>query len=231
MSGPIFARRPSGLYTQPQAERLTIGQVGYLDSGVMQVRELAIAGVFEFSPQTFEDSRGLFTAPFQGDVFEKAVGHPLRMGQTNHSVSKRGVIRGIHFADTPPGQAKYVYCPRGSMLDVVVDIRVGSPTFGQWDSALLDASSFRALYVPEGIGHGFVSLEDDTAMSYICSTGYNPAREHGITPLDPAIGLPWPTDIDPLLSAKDIEAPTLAQALSDGLLPTYEACMAHYRSL
>lgn len=197
----------------------------------MQVRELSIAGVFEFSPQSFEDNRGLFSAPFQGDMFEKAVGHALRVGQTNHSVSRRGVIRGIHFADTPPGQAKYVYCPRGSMLDVVVDIRVGSPTFGQWDSAFLDAKSYRALYVPEGIGHGFVALEDDTAMSYLCSTGYNPGREHGITPLDPALGLPWPANIEPILSEKDAKAPTLAEAQTAGLLPTYEACLEHYRSL
>ncbi|MCE7006113.1 dTDP-4-dehydrorhamnose 3,5-epimerase [Kibdelosporangium philippinense] len=197
----------------------------------MHVRELSIAGVFEFSPQTFEDNRGLFSAPFQGDVFEKTVGHPLRLGQTNHSVSKRGVIRGIHFADTPPGQAKYVYCPRGSMLDVVVDIRVGSPTFGQWDSVLLDANSYRALYVPEGIGHGFVALEDDTAMSYICSMGYNPGGEHGITPLDPALQLPWPVDIEPILSDKDTKAPTLAEAQIAGLLPSYDACVEHYRSL
>ncbi|MFC0109836.1 dTDP-4-dehydrorhamnose 3,5-epimerase [Kibdelosporangium aridum] len=197
----------------------------------MQVRELSIAGVFEFSPQSFEDNRGLFSAPFQGDMFEKAVGHALRVGQTNHSVSRRGVIRGIHFADTPPGQAKYVYCPRGSMLDVVVDIRVGSPTFGQWDSAFLDAKSYRALYVPEGIGHGFVALEDDTAMSYLCSTGYNPGREHGITPLDPALNLPWPANIEPILSEKDAKAPTLAEAQTAGLLPTYEACLEHYRSL
>nr|CEL22015.1 dTDP-4-dehydrorhamnose 3,5-epimerase [Kibdelosporangium sp. MJ126-NF4] len=192
---------------------------------------MSIAGVFEFSPRSFEDSRGLFAAPFQGEAFAEAVGHPLRLGQTNHSVSRRGVVRGIHFAETPPGQAKYVYCPRGSMLDVVVDTRVGSPTFGQWDSALLDAKDFRALYVPEGIGHGFVALEDDTAMSYLCSTGYDPKREHGITPLDPALRLPWPTDMEPILSEKDAKAPTLAEAQTAGLLPSYDACVAHYRSL
>jgi len=85
----------------------------------MRVRELSIAGVFEFEPQSFGDERGLFTAPFQADVFVSTVGHPLRLGQTNHSVSRRGTIRGVHFADTPPGQAKYIYCPRGSMLDVL----------------------------------------------------------------------------------------------------------------
>ncbi|MET0234211.1 MAG: dTDP-4-dehydrorhamnose 3,5-epimerase [Kibdelosporangium sp.] len=197
----------------------------------MQVRELSIPGVFEFTPRVFGDSRGSFAAPFQGDVFASAVGHPMRLEQTNHSVSKRGTIRGVHFADTPPGQAKYVYCPQGSMMDVVVDIRVGSPTFGQWECVTLDARDYRALYVPEGLGHGFVALEDDTAMSYLCSTPYNPTGEHGITPMDPSLQLPWPTDIDPILSDKDIKAPTLAEAQAAGLLPSYEACVAHYATL
>jgi dTDP-4-dehydrorhamnose 3,5-epimerase len=197
----------------------------------MQVRELSIAGVFEFTPRQFGDSRGLFSAPFQADVFNEAVGHSLRLGQTNHSVSKRGTIRGVHFADTPPGQAKYIYCPRGSLLDIVVDVRVGSPTFGQWEAATLDSRDFRALYIPEGLGHAFLALEDDTAMSYFCSTRYNPAGEHGITPMDAALRLPWPNDIDPILSEKDSKAPTLAEAEAAGLLPTYEACVAHYATL
>jgi dTDP-4-dehydrorhamnose 3,5-epimerase len=197
----------------------------------MQVRELSIAGVFEFVPQQFGDSRGLFAAPFQSEVFAEAVGHPMRLGQTNHSVSKRGTIRGVHFADTPPGQSKYVYCPRGALLDIVVDVRVGSPTFGHWDAATLDSRDYRALYIPEGLGHAFVALEDDTAMSYFCSTGYNPAGERGITPMDADLRLPWPHDIEPILSEKDTKAPTLAEAEAAGLLPSYEACLAHYATL
>ena len=197
----------------------------------MRVQELSIAGAFEFEPQAFGDSRGLFVAPFQADVFLAAVGHPLRLGQTNHSVSSRGTIRGVHFADTPPGQAKYVYCPRGSMMDVLVDVRVGSPTFGQWDTVLLDAREFKAIYVPEGLGHAFIALEDETAMSYLCSTGYNPTGEHGITPMDAALDLPWPADIEPILSEKDAKAPTLAEAEAAGLLPKYADCLAHYESL
>jgi epimerase EvaD len=197
----------------------------------MRVRELAIPGVFVFEPQSFGDDRGLFAAPFQGDVFSSTVGHQLRLGQTNHSVSRRGAIRGVHFADTPPGQAKYIYCPRGSMLDVIVDVRAGSPTFGQWDSVPLDSHSFRAVYLPEGLGHAFVALEDDTAMSYLCSTGYSPGAEHGITPLDAALDLPWPADIEPVLSEKDAKAPTLAEAEAAGLLPSYASCLAHYATL
>ncbi|WP_410609650.1 dTDP-4-dehydrorhamnose 3,5-epimerase family protein [Amycolatopsis sp. lyj-109] len=197
----------------------------------MQFRRLSVPDAFEFSPRAFPDDRGLFVAPFQEDVFRAAVGHPLRLGQANHSVSRRGTIRGIHFADTPPGQAKYVYCPRGSLLDVVIDIRVGSPTFGQWDAVVLDAREFRAVYVAEGLGHGFVALEDDTVMTYFCSEPYNPGGEHGITPLDTALDLPWPAEIEQVLSDKDRTAPTLAEAEELGLLPMYADCVAYYDKL
>jgi dTDP-4-dehydrorhamnose 3,5-epimerase len=197
----------------------------------MQVRELAVRDAFEFVPRIFPDNRGLFVAPFQESALTEALGHPLRLAQTNHSVSRRGTIRGVHFADTPPGQAKYVYCPRGALLDVVVDLRTGSPTFGRWDAVRLDSTEFRAVYLAEGLGHAFVALEDDTAMAYLCSTPYTPAGEHGITPLDPALGLPWPADLTPLLSEKDTEAPTLAEAAEAGLLPRYEDCVAYYQKL
>ncbi|MGW3999750.1 dTDP-4-dehydrorhamnose 3,5-epimerase family protein [Amycolatopsis sp. NPDC004772] len=197
----------------------------------MQFRRLRVPDAYEFSPRAFPDDRGLFVAPFQEDAFQAAVGHPLRLGQVNHSVSRRGTIRGIHFADTPPGQAKYIYCPRGSLLDVVIDLRVGSPTFGQWDTVVLDSREFRAMYIAEGLGHGFAALEDDTVMSYFCSEPYNPTGEHGITPLDPALNLPWPADIEPVLSAKDRDAPTLAEAVEQGLLPQYDDCVAFYDKL
>lgn len=197
----------------------------------MQARELTVRDAFEFTPRTFPDNRGLFVAPFQEPAFLEAVGHPLRLAQTNHSISRRGTIRGIHFSDTPPGQAKYVYCPQGALLDVVVDLRVGSPTFGQWDAVRLDTVDFRAVYVAEGIGHGFVALEENTAMSYLCSEGYRPGAEHGITPLDEALRLPWPSDIEAILSEKDLSAPTLAEAPDQGILPNYEDCVTHYKSL
>jgi dTDP-4-dehydrorhamnose 3,5-epimerase len=193
----------------------------------MQVRELDIAGAWEFTPTAFPDHRGLFAAPFQEQAFIDAVGHPLRLAQTNHSVSRRGTIRGVHFADVPPSQAKYVYCPSGALLDVIVDIRVGSPTFGQWAAVTLDSEKFNAVYVSEGLGHSFIALAENTAMAYICSEGFNPSAEHGITPVDPALGLPWPADIEPILSDKDREAPTLAEAQAAGLLPSYDDCVAY----
>jgi epimerase EvaD len=197
----------------------------------MQARELTVPDAYEFSPRAFPDSRGLFVAPFQETAFVEALGFPLRVAQTNHSVSKRGVIRGVHYADTPPGQAKYVYCPSGALLDVVIDLRVGSPTFGAVDTVLVDTRDYRAVYIAEGLGHAFVALEDDTVMSYLCSTGYHPTGEHGLNPMDEALALPWPADIEPILSDKDAQAPTLAQAQAAGLLPVYADCLAHYDQL
>ncbi len=197
----------------------------------MEARELKIPGVFEFTPRVFPDDRGVFVSPYQEKTFTEAVGHPLTLAQVNHSRSRRGSVRGMHFADVPPGQAKYIYCPAGAFLDVVVDIRVGSPTFGVWDSVLLDPVEFRAVYVPEGLGHGFVALTDDTVISYLCSTPYNPAAEHGFSPLDPTLGLPWPDDLELVLSDKDRVAPMLDEAEAAGLLPSYDACQERYREL
>ncbi|MFD0205266.1 MULTISPECIES: dTDP-4-dehydrorhamnose 3,5-epimerase family protein [Saccharothrix] len=195
----------------------------------MQVRELKISGAFEFTPSVFPDDRGLFVAPYQEAVFTEAVGHPLKVAQTNHSVSKRGVVRGIHYADTPPGQAKYVHCPRGRLLDVVVDLRVGSPTFGEWDAVELSEEVFNSVYLPEGLGHALMALEDGTVASYLCSEGFNPKAERGVHPL--SVDLPWPADVAPLLSPRDADAPTLDEARDAGLLPSYDECVAWYAKL
>ncbi|QQQ75647.1 dTDP-4-dehydrorhamnose 3,5-epimerase family protein [Saccharothrix sp. 6-C] len=195
----------------------------------MQARELKISGAFEFTPSVFPDDRGLFVAPYQEAVFAEAVGHPLKVAQTNHSVSKRGVVRGIHYADTPPGQAKYVHCPRGRLLDVVVDLRVGSPTFGEWDAVELAEGVFNSAYLPEGVGHALMALEDGTVASYLCSEGFNPKAERGIHPL--SMDLPFPTDLTPLLSPKDAAAPTFEEARDTGLLPSYDDCVAWYAKL
>jgi epimerase EvaD len=195
------------------------------------MRELSIPDAYEISTDVFPDDRGSFLNPFRGDVLAEAIGHPLQIMQTNHSASKRGVVRGVHFALLPPGQAKYVYVPRGAALDIVVDIRIGSPTYGEHQAVQLDDRDFRAMYIAEGLGHCAVALEDDTVLSYLCSTGYDPGREKGINPVDPELGLPIPEDVSPLLSARDTAAPTLAEAAEQGLLPTYEECKAFYASL
>lgn len=197
----------------------------------MQFRELAVPGAVEFLPKIFPDPRGVFVAPFQESVFVHATGHPLHLAQSNHSVSRRGVIRGVHFSDVPPGQAKYVYCARGALLDVAIDVRVGSPTFGRWDTTYLDTESYRAVYLAEGIGHAFLAMADDTVMAYLCSTGYNPGAERTVNPLDPDLALPWPPDIEPVLSDKDRAAPTLAEAADAGILPRWDTCQARYAEL
>ena len=143
--------------------------------------------------------------------------------QANCSVSARGIVRGIHFADVPPGQAKYVTCVSGRVLDVIVDIRVGSPTFGSWTSVVLDSQSRRAVYLAEGLGHGFASLQDESTVVYLWSEGYDPRREREIHPLDPALGIDWQIE-EPQLSAKDAAAPTLAEASAQGILPHAATC-------
>jgi dTDP-4-dehydrorhamnose 3,5-epimerase len=191
----------------------------------MQVRELSVPGAWEITPRQFGDPRGVFLEWFKEPAFLDAVGHPLDLAQANLSVSAAGVLRGIHFADVPPGQAKYVTCAKGAVLDVAVDLRVGSPTFGRWDSVLLDDVDRRAIYLSEGLGHAFMSLEDDSTVLYLCSTGYNPTGEHGVHPLDPALGITWPSTardgspLEPLLSDKDRVAPSVEDALAQGLLP------------
>lgn len=197
----------------------------------MDFRPLTMAGAWVFTPRQFRDDRGVFLEWYKAGLFAEAVGHPLTVAQANNSVSRRGTLRGIHYADVPPGQGKYVYCTRGAVLDVVVDIRVGSPTFGAVDSVLLDTVDRRAVYLAEGLGHAFCALEDDSSVTYLCSTPYNPGAEHEVHPLDPALDLPWPADVEPLLSGKDDAAPTLAEAAAQGRLPTYDACLAHYADL
>ena len=186
----------------------------------MNVRQLSISGAFEFTPRQFLDDRGMFLEWFKADEFAATIGHELDLQQANCSTSRRGVVRGIHFSDVPPGQAKYVTCVRGAVLDVVVDIRVGSPTFGAYDVVRLDDVDRRAVYLSEGLGHGFMALEDDSTVMYLCSTGYAPAREHGIHPFDPDIAIDWPTDVTPIVSEKDEQAPSLALAKERGLLPS-----------
>jgi len=198
----------------------------------VQIRELSIPDAFEVTPQQHSDDRGVFFEWYRFDRLAEAVGHPLTLRQANTSVSKRGSVRGIHFADIPPSQAKYVTAPKGAVLDFVIDIRVGSPTFGKWDSVLLDDVDRRAIYVAEGLGHCFVALTEGATVSYLVTDTYNPTREHGINPLDADIALVFPAEAgEPLLSPKDTDAPGLHEAAEAGLLPTWEAARAFYASL
>ncbi len=196
----------------------------------MKFRELSIEGALEITPQLHGDPRGLFTEWYRFDKLSAVVGHPLNLAQANLSVSTRGVVRGIHFADVPPGQAKYVTCVRGAVLDVIVDLRVGSPTIGQWEGVRLDDVDRRAVSISEGLGHGFCALSDDATLSYLCSEPYHPTGEHAVHPLDPDLAIEWPAEV-PQLSARDEAAPSLADAIATGLLPDYAACKEYTESL
>jgi dTDP-4-dehydrorhamnose 3,5-epimerase len=201
------------------------------------ITETRISGAFSVTPQQHRDDRGVFLEWFRSDRFVETTGHRFTIAQANCSVSAAGTVRGIHFAQLPPSQAKYVTCPSGAILDVVVDIRVGSPTFGQWDAVLLDDVDRKALYLAEGLGHAFMALADDTVVNYLCSAPYAPGREHGVHPLDPAVGIEWPTEgrdggpLTPTLSPKDAQAPTLAELADSGVLPTFAAAQEFVDSL
>ncbi len=197
----------------------------------MNVRELKVPGAWELTPKQWPDPRGLFLEWFKAPVLREAIGHDLTVKQANHSVSSKGTLRGVHFADTPPGQAKYVYCTKGAVLDVIVDIRVGSPTFGVSDAVRLDEVDRRAVYLSEGLGHAFLALTDDANVTYLCSEPYNPTGEHTVFPLDADLDLPFPDDVEHLLSDRDAAAPTFAEAQAQGLLPSYDACLAYYERL
>ena len=198
----------------------------------MNIRELKIPDSYEITPRAFPDDRGVFSESYRFDELAKASGRSIDLKQVNTSVSKKGVVRGIHFADVPPSQAKYVMAPHGAVLDFVIDIRVGSPTFGEWDAVLLDSVDRRAIFISEGLGHAFVALTDDAVVTYLVTSTFNAGAEHGIDPTDTQIGLRFPEEAGSLLlSPKDTDAPGLTEALDSGLLPTWDACQAYYATL
>jgi dTDP-4-dehydrorhamnose 3,5-epimerase len=172
-----------------------------------------LPGVVVMEPAVHRDARGFFLETFRADAAD-AAGIRERWIQDNHSRSARAVLRGMHFA-VGDGQAKLVRCARGRVLDVVVDIRRGSPTFGRWDSVVLDDEDHRQIYIPVGFAHGFMVLSDIADVAYRCSNYYDPAVERGFAWNDPDVGIRWPEDMDPEVSARDAAAPRLAEIADD----------------
>jgi dTDP-4-dehydrorhamnose 3,5-epimerase len=195
------------------------------------VEPMSIDGAWTFTPTIHRDDRGYFLEWIRAGELADSVGHLPETAQANCSVSRRGVIRGVHFANVPPGQAKYVTCVSGAVLDVVVDVRVGSPSYARWEAVRLDDISRRAVFLSEGLGHAFTALTDEATVIYLCSTPYSPGCEQGVHPLDPDIGIEWPGNTERVLSAKDAAAPTLDQARQARLLPLYAECEAYLGSL
>ncbi|WP_424187235.1 dTDP-4-dehydrorhamnose 3,5-epimerase family protein [Actinokineospora sp. G85] len=191
----------------------------------VQTQKLGIEGAYEFTPPVYGDVRGSFSSPFQEKAFTEELGKPLfPVRDISHNRSARGVLRGIHYTATPPGRAKYVYVPHGAVRDFLVDLRVGSPTFGRVGTTELSGDTCRALYIPIGVGHAFLSLRDDSIVVYVMSEGYTPANELAVSTTDPEVDLPLPDGVTPTRSDRDAAAPTLAQARERGLLPDYSAC-------
>lgn len=174
---------------------------GYVKSE--SIEHLSINGCWTFRPKVYSDNRGNFFEWFQNSTFQDHSKSILNLSQANCSISEKGVIRGIHFAKYPPGQSKYVTCFSGSVFDVVIDLRKGSPTFGKWESVLIDSRDPLALFIPHGIGHAFMALENNTTFVYLCDQRYNPNNEFNISPFDPSIGISWPSKVTPVLSEKD----------------------------
>ncbi|TDC42844.1 dTDP-4-dehydrorhamnose 3,5-epimerase family protein [Micromonospora sp. KC213] len=193
----------------------------------MKVRDLGIPGVFLVTPEPWHDPRGAFYEHFRLDTLRHETGRDFPVAQINYSVSRRNTLRGLHGVVDPPGQAKYVTCVRGALLDIVVDLRVGSPTFAQHVRTVLTAESGAAVLVDEGMGHGFRALTDDTCICYVLTTPYVPGTQFEINPLDPELALPWDLTEPPLISEKDATAPTLAQALALGFLPRWSPTPRH----
>jgi dTDP-4-dehydrorhamnose 3,5-epimerase len=190
----------------------------------MSFTPLKIEGSWVFTPVKFPDERGSFHEVFKLPLLAETLGFGFEVKQVNQSVSKAGVVRGIHWADVPPGQAKYVFCSKGSMWDLVVDIRVGSPTFGQFDGEILSAENGTCVLIREGLGHVFLSLEDDTVVNYLCSEPFSPKTEHGINPLDPDLGIPFGSIWDKSefeVSEKDLNSMSFREMQNRGALPTF----------
>jgi dTDP-4-dehydrorhamnose 3,5-epimerase len=179
----------------------------------MPFEEMKIKGAWVHTPLRHHDNRGHFEEQFKLSLIEQELGRTFTVKQVNQSVSNKGVIRGIHYTDSPEGQAKYVSCPKGKIWDVVVDLRKDSPTYGQWDAVELSAENGLSVFISEGLGHALLSLEDGSVVNYLCSSEYNAAADRTIHALDPKLAITFEaagaafgiTDFS--LSAKDSGAP------------------------
>lgn len=186
----------------------------------MKLTPLGIEGAWLAESPVWSDDRGFFREWFKSEDVKAATGRDFRIKQANISLSSAGTLRGIHYSIAPLGQAKWITCVAGSIQDVIVDIRPDSETFGQWIDVVLKGDSGQAVFVSEGLGHGFLALEDKSAVAYLVSTPFSPTDEFEINPLDKKIGINWGIDLMSLkISDKDRIAPTLAERFTEGILP------------
>jgi dTDP-4-dehydrorhamnose 3,5-epimerase len=185
----------------------------------MEFTPLGIEGAWLAESPIWKDDRGFFREWFKSEEVKAATGHDFRIEQANISLSSAGTLRGIHYSIAPRGQAKWITCVSGSMQDVIVDIRPNSPTFSKWIEVELSGDSGKTVFISEGLGHGFLTLQDDTSVAYLVSSPFSPSREFEIDPLDAQIAINWGMDLSKLkISDKDMNAPTLAERLAEGKL-------------
>ena len=185
----------------------------------MNLTPLGIDGAWVVESPVWSDERGFFREWFKAEDVRAATGRDFGIEQANISLSSAGTLRGIHYSIAPRGQAKWITCVSGSMQDVIVDIRPDSKTFGQWIDVELNGDSGKAVLISEGLGHGFLALEDKTAVAYLVSTPFSSTDEFEINPFDEKIGIKWGMDLSSLkISGKDKIAPTLAERLAEGKL-------------
>ena len=186
----------------------------------MRLTPLGIEGAWLAESPVWSDERGYFREWFKSEDLKSATGRDFGIEQANISSSSAGTLRGIHYSMAARGQAKWITCVSGSIQDVIVDIRPDSKSFGQWIEVELLGNSGQAVFISEGLGHGFVALVDNTAVAYLVSTPFSPTDEFEINPLDEKIGIKWGVDLcDLKISEKDKKAPTLAERLAEGKLP------------
>jgi dTDP-4-dehydrorhamnose 3,5-epimerase len=186
----------------------------------MKLTQLGIDGAWIADSPVWSDDRGFFREWFRSEDVKAATGREFGIEQANISLSSAGTLRGIHYSIAPRGQAKWITCVSGSIKDVIVDIRPDSRTFGKWIDVELKGGSGKAVLISEGLGHGFLALEDNTAVVYLVSTPFSPIDEFEINPLDEKIGIKWGMNLSTLkISEKDKIAPTLAERLAEGKLP------------
>lgn len=186
----------------------------------MASRPLSLSGCWHVQLTRHHDDRGWLCEAFNKEFLRDETGRGFDVAQVNVSQSLPGVIRGIHYSMALPGQAKYVQCLQGAILDIIVDLRQGSPTFGQHESVTLSEAVPGALLIAEGLGHAFAVIEGPVQVIYATSTPYEAVSEFAINPLDPALRLPWPLELPATMSLRDRTAPSLQDAINAGNLPT-----------
>jgi dTDP-4-dehydrorhamnose 3,5-epimerase len=184
----------------------------------MRIEPASIEGVWIIQNEIYSDQRGSFQEWFQGERFKAATGIDFKPRQANSSLSKKGVIRGIHYSTSIDGQAKLATCSGGEVLDVIFDIRKDSKTFGQHVAVPMRAQDGKSIYIAEGLGHAFISLAENSSLIYLLSSVYNPNTEHAVHPFDKTLNFKWPLE-KVTISDRDATAPTLQQQIDADNLP------------